>query len=288
MVQENSGLKRKFSHSQGTNDDLDLDLNLSLSLPSSNHSISSAAPIPPLPPQLEPPLIPSFQPPLLSDQFYPPLPPRFQQQEPIMSSLPPPSQDFQLPNPRSGSSNIGHKQVKRTGARKLRSPKSLEATIEKPPFLWATNRHATIHNLEYLRANNLTKITGEVQCKKCNAVYSHEFDLNAKFSEVADYILKNKDDMRERAPKRWTTPEVPVCAKCGEHNVVKPVMPEKKEEINWLFLLLGEMLGFCTLDNLKYFCQFTKNHRTGAKDRVLFLAYLALCKQLDPMGPFDR
>jgi hypothetical protein len=48
------------------------------------------------------------------------------------------------------------------------------------------------------------------------------------------------------------------------------------------------MLGCCTLDQLKYFCKHTKNHRTGAKDRVLFLAYLGLCKQLDPNGPFDR
>ncbi|KAH7510958.1 hypothetical protein FEM48_ZijujUnG0061700 [Ziziphus jujuba var. spinosa] len=49
-----------------------------------------------------------------------------------------------------------------------------------------------------------------------------------------------------------------------------------------------EMLGCCTLEQLKYFCKHTKNHRTGAKDRVLYLTYLGLCKQLDPTGPFDR
>ncbi|KAG5588223.1 hypothetical protein H5410_048657 [Solanum commersonii] len=48
------------------------------------------------------------------------------------------------------------------------------------------------------------------------------------------------------------------------------------------------MLGCCTLDELKFFCEHTDNHRTGAKDRVLFLAYLTLCRQVDPTGPFHR
>ncbi|KAL1809528.1 hypothetical protein ACET3Z_026518 [Daucus carota] len=29
-----------------------------------------------------------------------------------------------------------------------------------------------------------------------------------------------------------------------------------------------QMLGCCTVEQLKYFCKHTKNHRTGAKDRV--------------------
>ncbi|WOH09609.1 hypothetical protein DCAR_0729067 [Daucus carota subsp. sativus] len=49
-----------------------------------------------------------------------------------------------------------------------------------------------------------------------------------------------------------------------------------------------QMLGCCTVEQLKYFCKHTKNHRTGAKDRVLYLTYLAICKQLDPKGPFHR
>ncbi|KAF7840929.1 wiskott-Aldrich syndrome protein family member 2-like [Senna tora] len=41
-----------------------------------------------------------------------------------------------------------------------------------------------------------------------------------------------------------------------------------------------EMLGLCTLDQLKYFCGCTKNHRTGAKNRVLYLTYHEISKQL--------
>ncbi|KAL4352204.1 hypothetical protein GQ457_06G007910 [Hibiscus cannabinus] len=51
-------------------------------------------------------------------------------------------------------------------------------------------------------------------------------------------------------------------------------------------VLLGKMLGCCKLSELKYFCKHTKNHKTGAKDRVLYLTYMGLCKQLDPTGPF--
>jgi hypothetical protein len=94
--------------------------------------------------------------------------------------------------------------------------------------------------------------------------------------------------MHDRAPSDWMNPVLPRCQFCDQENSVKPVIANKKQKINWLFLLLGQMLGCCTLDQLKYFCKHTKNHRTGAKDRVLYLAYLGMCKQLDPNGPFDR
>uniref|UniRef100_A0A6N2KRH3 DUF7086 domain-containing protein n=1 Tax=Salix viminalis TaxID=40686 RepID=A0A6N2KRH3_SALVM len=114
------------------------------------------------------------------------------------------------------------------------------------------------------------------------------FDLEAKFVEIGAFISENKSFMRDRAPSVWMNPALPKCQFCEQENSAKPVIANKKRKINWLFLLLGQMLGCCTLDQLKYFCKHTKNHRTGAKDRVLFLAYLGLCKQLDPNGPFDR
>lgn len=94
--------------------------------------------------------------------------------------------------------------------------------------------------------------------------------------------------MCDRAPAIWMNPVLPTCRFCNPDGSLKPDFPKNKKDINWLFLLLGQMLGCCTLEQLKYFCKHTKNHRTGAKDRVLFLTYLALCKQLDPNGPYDR
>lgn len=157
-----------------------------------------------------------------------------------------------------------------------------------PPYPWVTDRRATVHTLEFLRSKGIKKISGEVQCKRCNAQLVHEFDLEEKFKEVADYIIQNKEAMHERAPARWMKPHLLACNRCGDVNSAKPVMESSAGEINWLFLLLGQMLGLCTLAQLKYFCEHTKNHRTGAKDRLLFLTFLGLCKQLDPLGPFDR
>ncbi|KAI3474052.1 hypothetical protein Pfo_028840 [Paulownia fortunei] len=93
--------------------------------------------------------------------------------------------------------------------------------------------------------------------------------------------MKNRDDMRHRAPAAWMNPTLPDCKFCQQNNCVKPI-PSKKKSINWLFLLLGQMIGCCKLSELKYFCKHTRNHRTGAKDRVLYLTYLELCRQLDP------
>ena len=50
--------------------------------------------------------------------------------------------------------------------------------------------------------------------------------------------------------------------------------------------LLGQMLGCCNVKQLKYFCKYNNHHRISAKNRVLYLTYLELCKQLDHSLPF--
>ncbi|PWA43962.1 hypothetical protein CTI12_AA410840 [Artemisia annua] len=159
------------------------------------------------------------------------------------------------------------------------------ATVE-PPFPWATDRRAQVHSMKYLLDKGIKTISGDGECKRCQKVFQIEYNLEEKFSEIAEYVAKNKFDLCDRAPKVWTNPVLPKCNFCNQDNCVKPVI-NKKKSINWLFLLLGQMLGCCTLGQLKYFCKHTGNHRTGAKDRVLFLTYLGLCKQVNPDGPFD-
>ncbi|XP_033514285.1 uncharacterized protein [Nicotiana tomentosiformis] len=115
-----------------------------------------------------------------------------------------------------------------------------------------------------------------------------EFDLMEKFAQVGAFIALNNVAMHDHAPDNWMNPVLPTIKFCEQENNVKPIIAPKTKEINWLFLLLGQFLGCCTLEQLKYFCKHNKNHRTGAKDRVLYLTYLTLCRQLDSTGPFDR
>ena len=150
------------------------------------------------------------------------------------------------------------------------------------------DRRKTVHSLDYLLSIKIETTTGLVSCNRCEKQYEIGFDLRAKFEEIGAFIAENKSFMHDRAPSDWMNPVLPRCQFCKQENSAKPVIANKKQKINWLFLLLGQMLGCCTLDQLKYFCKHTKNHRTGAKDRVLYLAYLGLCKQLHPNGPFDR
>lgn len=167
-------------------------------------------------------------------------------------------------------------------------PREGKSETVPAPFPWATTRRATVHTLEYLLSRGIRTITGDVQCKRCEKSFVVEYDLKVKFAVVGSFVAGNKDTLRDRAPLSWSTPDLPNCTHCQEQSSGKPIIAEKKKAINWLFLLLGQMLGCCTLEQLKYFCKHTKNHRTGAKDRVLFLTYLELCKQLVPNGPFDR
>ena len=186
------------------------------------------------------------------------------------------------------SSMAGPSRAPRTRRNPSQGPREGKGETVPVLYPWAMNRRAMVHNLDYLLSRRIETITGLVQCKRCEKQYELGFDLRAKFVEIGAFISQNKSFMHDRAPSDWMNPVLPRCQFCDQENSVKPVIANKKHKINWLFLLLGQMLGCCTLDQLKYFCKHTKNHRTGAKDRVLYLAYLGMCKQLDPNGPFDR
>uniref|UniRef100_A0A2K1XCI5 DUF7086 domain-containing protein n=1 Tax=Populus trichocarpa TaxID=3694 RepID=A0A2K1XCI5_POPTR len=211
------------------------------------------------------------QPPTLPSQLFPPVKPP--PPPPHILHMQPPA------NPSHQEAVIGqlHPHIRRSPSKILREGK--RDTIPAP-YPWATTRRAAVHSLEYLLANGLTIISGQMQCKKCDRQYEIEYDLQQKFMEVASFISANKDTMHDRAPSVWLNPTLPDCSFCNKRNCLKPII-SKKRSINWLFLLLGQMLGCCQLKALKYFCKHTMNHRTGAKDRVLYLTYIDLCNQLD-------
>ncbi|GAB4859786.1 hypothetical protein Ancab_011266 [Ancistrocladus abbreviatus] len=164
-----------------------------------------------------------------------------------------------------------------------------------PPYPWATNRRATICNRQYLVDNGITTITGDVQCMTCQKKYEVSYDLLTKLQEVKDYtfIIRRgirRKELREEAPRNWLLPRSAGCKFCGKKRGVKPVISEKKKGINWLFLLLGQMLGYCTLEQLKYFHKHTRKHTplyvsTWGKGGVLYFTYLELFRQLEPEGP---
>ena len=157
-----------------------------------------------------------------------------------------------------------------------------------PPFQWATDRRATVHTLDYLVAHGLTVIKGEVQCRRCERREVVAYDLLAKLEEVKGYVRARLGTMFERAPAEWMYPVFGECGACLQHNCMRPVLPQEKRNYNWLFLFLGQSLGICTLNQIKWFCKHTGNHRTGAKDRVLYLTYITIGKQLYPTGIFQR
>lgn len=196
--------------------------------------------------------------------------------------------EFTPPVPRTVPGS-GPTRVRRRNPTQAQAPRDGTKGQEiQPPYPWATTKRATVHSIDYLDSKHMKIISGQVQCKRCEREYVMELDLHENFLEIGSFLAKNKSVMHDRAPASLMNPVLPTCKFCNQENSVKPLISEKKKTINWLFLLLGQMLGCCTLEQLKYFCKHTKNHRTGAKDRVLYLTYLAICKQLDPNGPFDR
>ncbi|KAF4395724.1 hypothetical protein G4B88_013498 [Cannabis sativa] len=158
--------------------------------------------------------------------------------------------------------------------------------IAAAPYPWAKKKPGFIHSMEYLVNNKIVMIGGMVNCDKCKKSFKMELELMSHYNRLKSYIAQEKGVMNDRAPEIWLNPIRPNCIYCHSDKTT-PVVASKDEEINWLFLLLGQWLGICTLTHLKFFCMCTKNHRTGAKDRVLYLTYLDLCKQLTPLPLFD-
>ncbi|XP_072952284.1 uncharacterized protein [Typha angustifolia] len=205
-------------------------------------------------------------------------------QRPSTPPPPPPPQQQQQqqpPPPPPPGRQTYHSRRNPTQAHRDGKPETI-----LPPTPWATEQRATVYPLEYLVARGITNITGESQCKRCDARHLMTYDLEAKFAELTAFIGARTHLMHDRAPDEWLNPVFPACPSCAQPNCMRPVIAAKKRDINWLFMLLGQTLGCCTLEQLKYFCKHTGNHRTGAKNRVLYFTYLGLCKQLLPSASF--
>jgi hypothetical protein len=127
----------------------------------------------------------------------------------------------------------------------------------------------------------LKTISGTLHCKSCKFQQEVQVDLVENFKKLTDFIEENIEEMCDRAPNVWMNPVMPKCESCGKENSMHP-LNAKKRNINWLFLLLSQKIGCCTLAELKYFCKHNDTHRTGAKDRLLYSTYFGLCKQFQP------
>ncbi|XP_021753567.1 uncharacterized protein LOC110718938 [Chenopodium quinoa] len=183
-------------------------------------------------------------------------------------------------DPSSSSTNTPR--VRRNSAAPSQAREAAKSGTITPPYPWATEYRAKVHSMQYLLQNGRRTINDQVQCKKCEKTFDLDYDIQEKFQEISTLIATQRDEWHNRAPRAWTDPVLPTCRLCGEVDACKPLISEKKRSINWLFLVLGQLLGCCTLEQLKYFCKHTKLHRTGAKDRLIYLSYFELCKQLDP------
>ncbi|KAI9071745.1 hypothetical protein K1719_046284 [Acacia pycnantha] len=157
--------------------------------------------------------------------------------------------------------------------------KKCKETAIESPYPWAKPTRAKIFSREELLSRNITVIIGDVRCKGCKEKYKVEYDLLTKFSEISSFIDKKKDLMHSRAPKEWCNPELLDCKLCNHSKCVEPILTKKKST-NWLFLFLGQMIGFCKLNHLRYYCKYANLHKTGAKNRLVFYTYMDLRRQL--------
>ncbi|KMZ62043.1 hydroxyproline-rich glycoprotein family protein [Zostera marina] len=188
--------------------------------------------------------------------------------------------------------NINHMVVPPQRRRGRRNPSNNNPGPGKPltippPFPWSGEIRATVVTVAELTRRQILSIEGQVQCKRCDVRVIINFQLNQSIGVVIRHVIEILAEGNNRAPQGWATPKFPPCPSCMHANCMKPIIAQKKRDINWLFMYLGETLGTCNLEQLKYFCKHNKMHRTGSKMHLLLYAYIGISKQLHPTGPFN-
>ncbi|GER28962.1 hydroxyproline-rich glycoprotein family protein [Striga asiatica] len=134
---------------------------------------------------------------------------------------PPPSAAISIPSP---SSSVARPRRQRRNP--SRTPSAGKSPTIPPPYPWATDRRATVHSLDYLISRQISAVSGDVECKRCERRYSVEFDLRQKFSEVGSYIAAHKSSMHQRAPAGWCSPALLRCRFCEQDNSARPLDPQ--------------------------------------------------------------
>ncbi|KMZ64581.1 hypothetical protein ZOSMA_35G00360 [Zostera marina] len=161
-------------------------------------------------------------------------------------------------------------------------PQSVKLVAIPPPFPWSSENRATLLTMEELARRGFNTIEGEVQCKRCNVRAVASLQLKERFEVVIHNLLDILKIGNTSAPSKWVNPQFPSCPSCKNVNCMAPIISEKKRNINWLFLYLGETIGMCNLDQLYYFYKHNMFRITGSKIHLLLYTYIGISKQLFP------
>ncbi|KAK9108817.1 hypothetical protein Sjap_016877 [Stephania japonica] len=164
--------------------------------------------------RLSPP-IPRPRPPPLP----PPQPPPAQQPLLMPMSVRPPQQYYQLLQPQQ---------------------QLVRPTVAPPhPLLMLpTYDHGNMHEDEQPQLPQYPLISQRARRLPAHDRIKEEEDLEAPFAWATN---KHEFDLlRKFVPEDFMNPELLTCSNCKEPNNMKPVIPNNKHEINWLFLFLVE------------------------------------------------
>ncbi|KAK1268438.1 hypothetical protein QJS04_geneDACA006335 [Acorus gramineus] len=174
------------------------------------------------------------------------------------------------------------------GKKRVYGPKVGKGLTIDRTFPWAGTERAIIRSLESLLSAKINTITGTVQCKICKGRLKVQYDILEKFEKLKAFIVAEKPNMQDKkAPYAWQHPKRGSCYMCLRHNTMEPLIWPKKQGINWLFLLLGQTIGFCNEDQLRYLCKHNHVVRSGNMEELIYNTYFCLCKMLQPIELFD-
>nr|CAD1828162.1 unnamed protein product [Ananas comosus var. bracteatus] len=85
----------------------------------------------------------------------------------------------------------------------------------RPPFPWAGDRPATIRPINWLRANGITHVHGEVRCGSCGVQKVVSYELESKVGDTRDFMYSLRHYLDDHAQPVWSTAKLLPCDSCG-------------------------------------------------------------------------
>lgn len=152
-----------------------------------------------------------------------------------------------------------------------------------PP--WVRGTYA-VHSNFFLRCNKgINTISGLMRCSQCLWKFTLKYVIR---SEILDIQVKVLEDLKgtRMVPRDWIWPlggEGVQCPNCYKRKVAFPVI---QQPVNWMFLLLGDWLGFVDISYLIAFvkandCAIPLESDTEVEHRkLLYKTYWLLWNQL--------
>lgn len=150
----------------------------------------------------------------------------------------------------------------------------------RPWAPWVQGEY-TVHSMSCLRSRGIRNVGGLMKCCICCHTYILEYDAESEYERLSSGMAWIRGGTMT---ERQICQEKLQCPNCIKLRVVSPVI---EQPINWMFLALGNWLGFVGQDSLIEFAkanclEIPRRRNSRFRLKLLSVVYQELVRQMRP------